>query len=47
MITLTKTLVIPYVTKMELFYYTLLLVANEKGRWLVQCIIFNDTLLFF
>ena len=23
------------------------LLANEKERWLVQCIIFNDTLLFF
>ena len=47
MIILTKSVVIPYVTKMELFYYTLLLLDDEKARWLVQCIVFNDTLLFF
>ena len=47
MIILTKSVVIPYVTKMELFYYTLLLLDDEKARSLVQCIVFNDTLLFF
>lgn len=47
MIILTKSVVIPYVTKMELFYYTLLLLDDEKARWLVQCIVFNDTLFVF